>query len=142
MELATELTTQLGANPKPALRPFVWNWSTGQGAPRWLGDAAQKGRDPSAPIGLRRKDAQTLEILWADGTIHQYSARNLRLACPCAACVEEMSGRAILDPETVKQDIEPRVVSSVGRYAIAIQWTDGHSTGIYHFNRLREKPSP
>ncbi|MCH7735518.1 MAG: P-loop NTPase [Chloroflexi bacterium] len=139
IDIATTLITQLGANPKPALRPFVWNWSTGQGAPSWLKEAAHKGGDPNTPIGLRKKDAKTLEILWSDGTLQQYNARNLRLACPCALCLEEMTGRKILDSETVKEDIEPRVISSVGRYAITIQWTDGHSTGIYHFERLREK---
>ena len=120
----------------------MWNWSNGEGAPRWLQEAAHKGGDPNTPIGLRRKDAKTLEILWSDGALHQYNARNLRLACPCAMCREEMTGRKILDSETVKEDIEPRVISTVGRYAITIQWTDGHSTGIYHFERLREKVSP
>ena len=142
IDIATTLLTQLGANPKPALRPFVWNWSTGEGAPSWLQEAADPGGDPSTPIGLRKKDAQTLEILWSDGALHEYKARDLRLACPCALCREEMTGREILDSATVPEDIEPRVLSSVGRYAITIQWTDGHSTGIYHFERLRQKVSP
>jgi ATP-binding protein involved in chromosome partitioning len=88
-------------------------------------------------VGLRKGDSRRLDILWADGTVRHYAVRDLRLACPCAMCVEETSGREILDPKTIGEDIEPRVISSVGRYAITVQWSDGHSTGIYPFDRLR-----
>jgi Uncharacterized protein conserved in bacteria len=37
----------------------------------------------------------------------------------------------------VPPDITPRVISSVGNYAITISWSDGHSTGIYSFEHLR-----
>ena len=42
-----------------------------------------------------------------------------------------------LDPKSVRPDITPRVISSVGNYAITISWNDGHSTGIYSFECLR-----
>ena len=32
----------------------------------------------------------------------------------------------------------PQRIESVGRYALQIDWSDGHSTGIYPFARLRE----
>jgi DUF971 family protein len=38
----------------------------------------------------------------------------------------------------VPEDITPRALQSVGRYAIQIEWSDGHDTGIYPFERLRE----
>ena len=65
-----------------------------------------------------------------------YPARALRLACGCAACVEEMSGRPILDPARVPDDILPRSVALVGTYGLRVQWSDGHGTGIYTFERL------
>jgi ATP-binding protein involved in chromosome partitioning len=51
--------------------------------------------------------------------------------------VEEMSGRPLLDPKTVRPDVAPRTITSVGNYAITINWNDGHSTGIYSFEYLR-----
>ena len=48
-----------------------------------------------------------------------------------------MTGRSKLDPKSVRQDVAPRVISSVGTYAINIAWNDGHSTGFYTFEHLR-----
>jgi ATP-binding protein involved in chromosome partitioning len=53
-------------------------------------------------------------------------------------CIEEMSGRPLLDPKTVRPDVAPRTVSSVGNYAFQVNWSDGHSTGIYSFTTVRE----
>jgi DUF971 family protein len=32
----------------------------------------------------------------------------------------------------------PNTIASVGNYAIAINWNDGHSTGIYSFDYMRD----
>ena len=88
------------------------------------------------PHAINRQD-DGLRIEW-DERGHEgfYPARALRLACPCAACVEEMSGRPILDPATVARDVRPVSVSLVGAYGLRIGWSDGHSTGIYTFEQL------
>lgn len=91
---------------------------------------------------VRRDDG--LQVDW-DGSGHRalYPARVLRLACPCAECVEEMSGRPLLDPSRVPGDVRPLAVEAVGGYGIRITWSDGHSTGIYTFERLlRTCPCP
>ena len=94
---------------------------------------------PSLPVpyAITRRDDGLL-IEW-DSTGHAwvYPARGLRLACPCAACVEEMSGRALLDPAGVADSVRPLSVALVGGYGIRIVWSDGHGTGIYTFERLR-----
>ena len=89
------------------------------------------------PYRIQRSDTG-LTIEWQQGgpgTFHP--ARALRLACPCAECVEEMSGRPLLRPETVPLDVAPRSVQLVGTYGLKIVWSDGHATGIYTFEALR-----
>ena len=65
-----------------------------------------------------------------------FSALDLRLACQCAGCVEEMSGRPTLDPGRVPPDVRALSVRLVGAYAVHFAWSDGHSTGIYPWERL------
>ncbi len=132
--IATELVAQAEGRGAAGMRPFAWNWDSGEGAPEW---AESSGGDPSAPVGLRARDPRTLEIAWADGRLDSMDVRDMRLACPCAYCVEEMSGEALLDPATVPADVHPRRITSVGTYAMIIDWSDGHGTGIYTFTFMR-----
>ena len=91
----------------------------------------------AVPHAITREDAG-LRIEWAPkGHEALYPARDLRLACRCAACVEEMSGRPLLDPLAVPPDVRPASVSLVGAYGVRIRWSDGHDTGIYTFEQLR-----
>jgi ATP-binding protein involved in chromosome partitioning len=90
------------------------------------------------PHAITRQD-DGIRIEWdQDGHEAFFTARALRLGCPCAACVEEMSGRPILDPHAVPQDIRPLSLGLVGAYGLRINWSDGHGTGIYTFERLLE----
>lgn len=63
---------------------------------------------------------------------------DLRFQCPCATCVDELTGKRTLKKERLKQDVKPKDIEPVGRYGIKISWSDGHSTGMYHFDRLYE----
>ncbi len=83
------------------------------------------------------EDGSALRIDWADGHISIFEPRYLRLQCPCAGCVEEMSGRRLLRPEAVPEDVHPLAIAYVGRYALQFDWSDGHNTGIYPFALLR-----
>ncbi|MBI3962119.1 MAG: DUF971 domain-containing protein [Deinococcus sp.] len=89
------------------------------------------------PAEIGRANQHDVRIRWNDGHESVYLACDLRLACPCATCVEEMTGRKIVNPLSVPANVHPLGISLVGRYAIQIQWSDGHSTGIYTFENLR-----
>lgn len=90
-----------------------------------------------APRRIRRMPG-VLEVDW-DGAGHvaRFLARPLRLACPCAGCVDEMSHRPILDPATVPADVQADALELVGSYGLRVRWSDGHHTGIYTFQWLR-----
>lgn len=89
------------------------------------------------PLALTRRDDGVLVEWDAAGHRALFAARALRLACPCAECVEEMSGRPLLDPARVPADVRPLELSLVGSYGIRVRWSDGHGTGIFTFERLR-----
>ena len=79
-----------------------------------------------------------LIILWPDGHQGKNTAYTLRVSCPCASCVEETSGRRVLDPKRVPLDLKIDGFEIIGRYALCPKFSDGHSTGLYSFKYLRE----
>ncbi|WP_426000538.1 P-loop NTPase [Caulobacter sp. DWR1-3-2b1] len=134
--IAAALAEQLYA-VATVLQPFVWGWDSNEGAPAWMEGAVRPAGSRNTPIGFRRRDPRTLSVLWEDGHSDDFDVRDLRLACHCALCVEEMSGRKLLDPKTVRPDVSPRKIVSIGNYAIGLDWNDGHNSGIHTFKNLR-----
>ena len=135
--IATRLATELEGASSWALDAFTWNWDDDRSSPGWHEHAISAKGSRTIPVGFRRRDARTLSVLWQDGRRDDLDVRDLRLACMCALCVQEMSGKRILDPKTVRADVSPRTISSVGSYAITVAWNDGHGSGIYSFEHLR-----
>jgi ATP-binding protein involved in chromosome partitioning len=84
------------------------------------------------------EDGARLAIVWRDGHRSEYPPLLLRLACRCAACIDERTGRPILDPARVPAAVHPLAIHYVGRYALRFDWSDGHGTGIHPFEMLRE----
>ena len=83
------------------------------------------------------EEESAFRIMWTDGHESRYPFAYLRNNCPCAKCVDEWSGERKSPPESAPTDLRPLGVNPVGTYAIQIPWSDGHSTGIYSFRRLR-----
>lgn len=83
-------------------------------------------------------DGAKLRIEWKDGVVSEYVPKYLRLLCPCAGCVDEMTGVRTIEPHMVDESVYPMAIHYVGRYAIQCVWSDGHSTGIYTYDYLRE----
>ena len=81
---------------------------------------------------------QDLKIEWKDGSESVFPYFNLRDACPCATCVDELTGKKVLNPASIAEDIHIKKAEYVGHYGLRINWSDGHDTGIYAFRALRE----
>ena len=100
-------------------------------------DAAQK-RQAIEPREISQESNRLLRITWADSRECNYGAAALRRACPCAQCVNEWTGQRTLKPEVITDEVEISEVAIVGRYALNFRWSDGHETGIYSFQYLRD----
>lgn len=95
------------------------------------------------PRSIQRVDHGGIEITWTDDAQARYTPRLLRDACPCATCREQRVQPA---PPTLLPVLKPEEVTSlaitsmkpVGQYAYAIDFSDGHSSGIYTLEYLRE----
>lgn len=86
---------------------------------------------------IAQLDRYTLGIEWLDGHRSHWRLSTLRRACPCASCVDELTGERTLAADRVSDEILATVVESVGRYALRVRFTDGHDTGIYTLRSLR-----
>jgi ATP-binding protein involved in chromosome partitioning len=78
-----------------------------------------------------------LKFTWSDGKISVTTFSDLRFHCPCAHCVDEHTGKRTIKREDVRSDVAALKVSTVGNYALTVQWSDGHNSGIYSFDYLR-----
>lgn len=98
----------------------------------------QPSNQKHAIVQLSQKDPHSFSITWNDGTILDYRLSDLQKCCPCAGCVEEGSGKRIVEEKSLDPNVKATEVSMVGRYAIRIRFTSGCSHGIYDFDMLRE----
>lgn len=94
---------------------------------------------PLAPMGLKQLGSDLLGISWNDGHESIYHVRNIRLSCRCANCIDEWTREKLLKDEMVPSDIKPKKLETVGRYALQIDWSDGHNSGIFTFEQLRSQ---
>lgn len=85
-----------------------------------------------------------LRIDWSDGQVREYSVRELRDKCPCATCREQRSAPpppvTALPILSAAETAPLRIaaMNPVGRYAYGIDFSDGHDTGIFTLESLRE----
>lgn len=89
------------------------------------------------------KGDKLFEIIWRDDHISKFPLHGLRKACPCVVCKgghAEM-GKPV-DPsvffEKPERLINIQHIDQIGNYAIQITWSDGHNSGIYKWETLRE----
>ncbi len=90
------------------------------------------------PTRIEKYSDTEMLLAWADQSEFAVTFVDLRFQCPCASCVDENTGKRTLLRSEVAPDVHPLGVSLVGRYAVQVQWSDRHSTGMYHFDSLYE----
>ncbi len=103
-----------------------------------MGNTSENSTGEPAPTDVRQVDSDYLGIQWKDGHESEYHVFYLRFHCPCAHCVDEVTGERRIEAEEISEDVRPVRLESVGNYAIRIEWDDGHDTGIYSFELLRD----
>jgi DUF971 family protein len=77
-----------------------------------------------------------------DGTQRTVNPAALRRACRCALCVEEFTGEHRLKPGDVPDNVFPQSMQPMGNYAVAVVWSDGHSSSIYPYEAMLALASP
>lgn len=88
-----------------------------------------------------KREGEGIMITWSDDHVSRLSYADLRRQCPCAQCREHPPRVVSKDDPLKLIDDRPIYADSaelVGRYAIQFFWNDGHSSGIYSFQFLRE----
>lgn len=96
------------------------------------------------PVSLDKSAERKLIICWNDGRQQAIPFRVLRDACQCATCMDEKT-KAVEKPAGMLNvisaaeaaPIDITLMQPVGNYAYNIHFSDGHTTGIFTFERLR-----
>jgi DUF971 family protein len=93
------------------------------------------------PIKIKRESEGVISITWDDANITKYAPDQLRDKCPCAGCQGETILFKTYEPVAPKIDLpgkyEIKSIVPIGNYAIQIIWGDGHDTGIFSWDYLR-----
>jgi Mrp family chromosome partitioning ATPase/DUF971 family protein len=87
-------------------------------------------RNPSPNVRYSQEDHQ---ILIDDDCM--IPPADLRRACRCAMCVEELTGRQLLIPSTIAESIRPLKLYPTGNYALSVNWSDGHKS-LYPYRQI------
>jgi DUF971 family protein len=96
------------------------------------------------PTKLEMTGTGRLRIAWSDGQVREYAVRELRDNCPCATCREKRNAPpppATALPILSAAEAAPLRIAAmnpVGHYAYSIDFSDGHDTGIFTLELLRE----
>ena len=98
------------------------------------------------PEHIAISKSKGIKIDWKDGHHSEYGLTYLRDECPCATCTgahgtpprPARSRRSQHPFQMYKPTLKMLNVEPVGNYAIRINWSDGHSTGIYSFDHFRQ----
>ena len=83
-----------------------------------------------------KKSKRAISIVFEDGNKAEFTAELLRVESPSAEVRGHSPNQKIL--EHGKKEVEITKIEPVGNYAISLNFSDGHNTGIYSWNFLYE----
>lgn len=91
----------------------------------------------NAPTDIRlHRRSHLLEVSWADGSRFELPCELLRVYSPSAEVRGHGAGDRIL--QTGKKHVNITAVEPVGNYAVKLSFDDGHDTGLYSWDFLRD----
>jgi len=97
---------------------------------------------PFSPLEMNlANQGKTLIIKWQDNTEHVVSSFNIRFSCPCAHCVDEITGEKLIRENDIPANVKILESSPIGRYGVRFSFDDpspGAGAGIYTFSFLRK----
>lgn len=117
----------------PAAKAFL---AVAENLQQHLDSESILGKDME-PIDVKISSDGELKIIWPGDHTGTHAPYNLRRNCVCASCVDENTGKRVLDDRRVPLDIRIESYRPVGRYALAFAFSDRHNTGIYSYKYLR-----
>ena len=92
-----------------------------------------KGTPNPSEIKLHRK-SRLLEISFSDGRTFRLPCEFLRVYSPSAEVRGHSPGQEVL--QTGKKEVNINRIAPVGNYAIQLDFSDGHNTGLYSWDLL------
>ena len=91
------------------------------------------------PSKVQRISPDAVRVIWNDGHEGDYPVLYLRKRCPCAGCSAASRSTSLpVIPAGLPQRMELAKVTAMGNYAIGFHFNDGHTTGIYSYEYLRD----
>lgn len=99
---------------------------------------SQENNRPSVSFDKEKNSLEFQRIHLEDGNkrITSMLPATLRRECKCASCVEELTGRQILNPNDISDSVKPVNINPTGNYALSIDWSDGHRS-LYPYRQIR-----
>jgi DUF971 family protein len=104
-------------------------------------------RKKAAEVKVHVSTGAGVDIVWGDGHRSHYDFAYLREECPCATCDDQRRKKAAAPVAasagggSVLPLYKPRPgargAKPLGNYALQIEFSDGHSTGIFSYDHLR-----
>jgi DUF971 family protein len=80
------------------------------------------------------QQSRLMEVSFVDGKGFKFSYEFLRVHSPSAEVSGHSPGQEVL--QTGKQDININHIEPVGSYAIRLDFSDGHNSGLYSWDLL------